>query len=356
MKKRRTLFVAAALVIVALVALTAAGCGSSTTTTTAAPAESTTSAQATTSVTGAESTATTAFTGEPVKLTFGVSGVACEAMIFAAYEEGFFEKYGLEVDLQTLGFEETKIGLSTGKIDAVVGNFGWIKPIQEGLQLKYVGGIHKGCITGVAPEGSDIKSPADLKGKRLGVNALGDGPHVLALTAIKEAGLSESDVDIKVYPADQLPLALQQGEIDAFINWDPYAAQYIEENGGHYWFENNVTPPFDENWCCHLVLPTAYLEKNPEVAQRLWAAVKEATLWVGEHPEEAAALEVEHDHVAGEPDKIAERLVTYGYEPTTDVKPALLNEIESLILAGVLDKGTDAQALLDQIWFELPQQ
>jgi NitT/TauT family transport system substrate-binding protein len=330
---------AVALTLVSSLAL--AGCGSK-----AGSTSSTGSADA-------SSTASTA----PIKIVYGVTGGACEAPVFAAKEKGFFEQNGLDVDVQILGFDELKTGLATGKVDATVGNLEWIKPIEEGMDIRFVQGIHRGCIRGVGKKGLNIKSAADLKGKRLGVNGIADYPDVLAESAIAAAGLDpKKDVEIKAYPGPELPLALKKGEIDAFIMWDPIPTQYLAENSGAtVWFDNMVTEPFNQNYCCMLTVSGKFADENPAALAKLSKAITEASLWVGKHPQETAKIEVEKKYVSGDEAQIAERLASYGWDPSVEEgKKSTLILAQQLQKIGLLNEGTDPQALVDRIYVTLP--
>ncbi|GAA4505766.1 ABC transporter substrate-binding protein [Actinoallomurus oryzae] len=81
------------------------------------------------------------------------------------------------------------------------------------------------------PENSSITSPADLKGKRVGVTAVASSGGTFARTAMKMQGLDPESV--KLVPigagAEQLN-AIKSGKVDALALWD---TQYqIVENSG----------------------------------------------------------------------------------------------------------------------------
>lgn len=291
---------------------------------------------------------------EPTKVTIAVTGAACEAPMYVAKDKGFFEKNGLDVDMQMLGFDQIKVGLATGKIAAVIGNLEWIKPIEEGLDLKFIQGLHMGCIEGVSPPDSGIETVADLKGKRLGHNGIGDYPDVLVRAALLEEGLDpDKDVEIKAYPGADLPLALKKGEIDAFIMWDPIASQYVAETGGNIWLDQSKTPPFNEWYCCMLVVPGSQAEETPDVTRAISAAVTEATQWIATHPEETAQVEVEGKWAAGTLEELTEQISGYGWDPAgASGKESLLTLATTLEQLGILNEGTDPQELTDRIYRE----
>jgi NitT/TauT family transport system substrate-binding protein len=74
----------------------------------------------------------------------------------------------------------------------------------------------------VAPEGSGISSAADLKGKTIGVLALGSASDLMTRGALKEAGL-DPDKDVKFLPVGvgaPMAEALDSGKVDAIAGWE----------------------------------------------------------------------------------------------------------------------------------------
>src|SRR5882762_3208883 len=56
----------------------------------------------------------------------------------------------------------------------------FLKPIEQGLDVKFTGGIHRGCLRVQAATNSSINSIADLRGKRIGVPGMGTPPFIFA--------------------------------------------------------------------------------------------------------------------------------------------------------------------------------
>ena len=78
------------------------------------------------------------------------------------------------------------------------------------------------------PKGSEIRSLAELKGKRV-VFAKASSSHNLTIAALEKAGLSYADIEpVTLAPADAAA-AFARGSIDAWTIWDPYFA--IAEQG-----------------------------------------------------------------------------------------------------------------------------
>lgn len=94
-----------------------------------------------------------------------------------------------------------------------------------GVELAYVGvepsSPHGEAI--IVPDGSPIRSVADLKGKRVALNK-GSNVHNLLVRVLAANGLSVHDVrTVFLTPSDARP-AYESGGVDAWVIWDPYLA------------------------------------------------------------------------------------------------------------------------------------
>src|SRR4029077_7869750 len=149
---------------------------------------------------GKKTSTTKVINSKHVKI--GYIGLTCEATIFVAYEKGFFKDEGLEPELVKCSWAAYKDNLALGSYDFtqhLVMYF--LKPIEQGLDVKFLGGVHTGCLRVQGPTNSPIKSVADLRGKRIGVPGMGTPPFIFATRAVSTAGLSPAkDIEWKVYP------------------------------------------------------------------------------------------------------------------------------------------------------------
>jgi NitT/TauT family transport system substrate-binding protein len=73
-----------------------------------------------------------------------------------------------------------------------------------------------------------IQAIQDLKGRRLGVTAIGAGTHVLAASILKKAGCSLADVQVvAVGSGPRLIQALKSGQVDAAMATDPTTTELL---------------------------------------------------------------------------------------------------------------------------------
>src|SRR5215204_6131690 len=166
---------------------------------------------------GSAATGTDAGAGGMTKIRVGYIGLTCEAPIFTAVEKGFFKEENLDVELVQCQWANYKDVLALGGFDVthhLVMYF--LKPLEQGLDVKFTGGIHRGCLRVQAGTKTNIRTIADLRGKRIGVPGMGTPPFIFANRVLGANGIDASkEITWLVFPAGELSLALSKGEVDA---------------------------------------------------------------------------------------------------------------------------------------------
>jgi NitT/TauT family transport system substrate-binding protein len=85
--------------------------------------------------------------GSRMKIRVGYIGITCEAPIFCAVENGFFKEEGLDVELVKCEWSKYKDVLALGGFDITHHLIMYLlKPIEQGLDVKFTAGIHRGCL------------------------------------------------------------------------------------------------------------------------------------------------------------------------------------------------------------------
>lgn len=292
----------------------------------------------------------------PKKVRIGNFGTTCEAPLFAAYENGFFKEEGLEVELIKGDHATLKESLATGKIDATDGVLQqWIKPVEQGLNVKFTAGIHNGCLQVLLPKNSPIKTVKDFKGKTIGVPAIGGGPMNMASRLLFKAGLDvKKDVNWRAFPAAELELALEKGEVDIIALPDPIA-QIIVDKGKAVSFVNMAKDaPFKDEYCCLAVVNGKLAEEDPATAAAITRAILKGAKWVSENPQEAAKLEVDKKYVPGNAETNGKVLAHYNYVPSVEGgEKALYTAAKGLQEIGILDPATNVEELAKNSFIKL---
>ncbi|MDS1030769.1 ABC transporter substrate-binding protein [Bacillota bacterium LX-D] len=303
-----------------------------------------------------QSTENTTTQKELKKIRVGYFGNTCEAPIYAAYEKGFFKEEGLDVELIKGDANTLKDGLATNKIDVTDGLLNqWMKPIEQGLNVKFTAGLHTGCIQVLVPASSTIKSFKEFKGKTIGVPTLGGGPMILVSRLLAKEGIDlKNDVKWKVFPNAELPLALENGEVDIIAVADPFAQIQVNDGKAKSIYNSATDSPFKDEYCCLVVVNGNLIEKDPDTAAAVTRAIMKGARWVNSNQQEIAKIEVEKKYVPGDAEVNAQVLATYNYEPSVEGgQKAVINGSKEMREIGVLDKSTDTDALARSAFIKL---
>ncbi|MCR1782460.1 ABC transporter substrate-binding protein [Nocardioides carbamazepini] len=113
--------------------------------------------------------------------------------------------------------------LSAGKVDMSQGSAPTAYAAAKlDPDLRIIGFLNGPAYLMVAPEGSGIEATADLKGKKIGVMALGSASDMMVRGSLNEAGLVP-DKDVKILPIGvgaPMAEALNSGTVDAIAGWE----------------------------------------------------------------------------------------------------------------------------------------
>lgn len=155
----------------------------------------------------------------------------------------------------------------------------------NGVPLKTVYVYSKPEWTALAvPKDSPIQTVADLKGKKVAVTR-GTDPFFFLLRSLKEAGLSQNDVEIVNLQHADGRLALERGQVDAWSGLDPHLAASELKNGTRLLYRN-----IDFNTFGTLNVREEFLNKYPDYVKRVIASYERAREWILANPDQAAEI------------------------------------------------------------------
>ena len=163
---------------------------------------------------------------QTVRVGWCAKTVSSAAAPFAiATKLGWFEKDGIKVDLVPLpGSTDCVKLVATKELQASLPSVEPLAIIRpQGVKAKFFYTAYQGNIYGIAvPEGSPVKSIADLKGKRIGVISMASAGVIVARALVKAAGMNpDSDVSIIVAgEAAQTAALLNSKQVDALSQFD----------------------------------------------------------------------------------------------------------------------------------------
>jgi len=149
-----------------------------------------------------------------------------------AIEKDMFKQAGVDVQFEWFDYVASMDAFAAGQLDAV--------PMTNGdtLVTGSTGGKGIMVLINDYSNGNDmvvaapgIQSIADLKGKKVGVE-IGFVGHLLLLNALKEAGMTEDDVELLNVPTNETPQVLASGDVSAIVAWQPNSGQALAQVPG----------------------------------------------------------------------------------------------------------------------------
>lgn len=136
----------------------------------------------------------------------------------------------------------------------------------------------------IVPAGSPIKTVADLKGRKVAV-LKGAGAHYLLLTALKQAGLKASDIDLRFLEPQDAAVAYANGSVDAYSIWDPLLGIQLQGGKSHV-IADGITAKVE--YSRYYTATTSFAKKHPEVLRVVFEELQATGRWVKANPREAA--------------------------------------------------------------------
>lgn len=198
-----------------------------------------------------------------------------------SYMKEIAPKYGLKIEERVFAkgldiipaIVAGEIDIAASALDAAIAGRSGGAPIYA------VAGFAKGGARVVGRTDLNLKSIADLKGKKVGV-ARGGAQELLLLAELAKAGLTWSDkegkdVQIVYLPFADLNQALMAKQIDAMSQSEPQSSQAINKGYG-----TEIVKPYDTPMgepIRTLVMTEKMYNEKPEVAQRVLDCFVEAT-------------------------------------------------------------------------------
>ena len=131
--------------------------------------------------------------------------VASQSYLWIAKEAGYFDRNGLDVKVVFISSGANNVAaLLAGDVDiGIIGGMGVIRAKLGGADLYFIGAT-KNHYAGSIVAQPQIKTPAELKGKRIAITRRGSNPEYMAKAALQRFGLN-ADRDITFIQAGGAP-------------------------------------------------------------------------------------------------------------------------------------------------------
>jgi NitT/TauT family transport system substrate-binding protein len=299
-------------------------------------------------------------TGAPRKLKLSWNaGAVCLTPLPVAIDHGFFQKQNLDVELVNYSGSTDQLleAIATGKTDAGLGMaLRWLKPLEQGFDVKIAAGTHGGCMRVLTRTGSGVDKLADLKGKSVAVGDLGGPDKNFFSIQLAKLGIDPvKEVDWRVYPGNVVNIAADKGEVHAFLASDPLADLWLKD-GSYREIASNLDGEYRDKSCCIVGLRGSLVREEPEAARAITQALLNAAAFTSEHPEEAAKSFLPYAPKAASLADI-ERMIryhTHHHHPVGEVlKRELQAYAEDLKAISVFKPSTNTAKFAERIYVDV---
>jgi NitT/TauT family transport system substrate-binding protein len=211
---------------------------------------------------------------------------------------GYFKDAGVDVSLkEEPSGADAETLLLANQVDGVVGFYDHTVVIQpQGKCLESVVQFSKapGEVEVVSAK-SNIDSPADFKGKHLGVTSPGSSTDFLTQALAGKAGVATSDyTTVKAGAGDTFIAALNQGAIDAGMTTDPTVARLVDSGQGKVLIDMRTEEGSKKALggaypSSSLYMQCSYVQSHKDAVQKLANAFVRTLSWMSSHsPQEIA--------------------------------------------------------------------
>ncbi|HEY1269139.1 MAG TPA: ABC transporter substrate-binding protein [Candidatus Binatia bacterium] len=169
------------------------------------------------------------FAGDKIKIALTTVGGSFLAGGVAA-KKGFFQREGLDVELVQVNVAVALTALLSGDIDYTLLFGSTVRAAVRGMPVKVLASFMDAPTQSLVAR-ENIKSVAELKGKKVVVSSFGASAHVTTVLILHHFGITPGEVSFVAGGPDRARLAmLEQGLADAAI-LNPFAIVRAEKLG-----------------------------------------------------------------------------------------------------------------------------
>ncbi|MFI3206829.1 MAG: ABC transporter substrate-binding protein [Clostridia bacterium] len=246
-----------------------------------------------------ESEEETTLTDEVIKI-YGVIDPQLSAQQIIAEKMGYYEDLGLNIEnvYITSGGDMSSY-IASGEAQVSFETSYTTTPLTASdVEITMLATVNNIGATQavVASADSGIVVPSDMEGKTIGM-ASGSGVYIAIQECCEAYGVDFDTIEfVTLTSADQLA-ALENGSIDMMACWEPYVTTAQEDFGGtliftgtHSYFEGYDEDVSWLNFYTTFQVTDEFLAEYPAECEALLVAYSQATDYINENMEDAAAI------------------------------------------------------------------
>jgi NitT/TauT family transport system substrate-binding protein len=222
------------------------------------------------------------------QIRIGLSSVsAIHGAIWVAEEKGFLRKHGLDAEVIVTGQ-----GATAGVSALIAGDIQFLNSAGDAIINAQLRGADAVIIAAVINKGlqrimarPEIKTPEDLKGKKVGVTRFGAVSHLVLQLMLQRWGMEPNDVQVlQVGSSPAMIASLGKGGIDAAVLTVP--SVFVAEDRGYRILADLADTDISY---LHAMFNTTrkYLRANRDITRRFLEAYLEGIAYFKQHKRES---------------------------------------------------------------------
>ena len=234
-----------------------------------------------------------------VRVVAGTAGYDHIQPFMAEYMK-IWDKYGIKVNFMGGNYIRSNNQMSIGDFDVGYNQYAsTIRYKSAGVDGVITAASSANCALMVS--GQNIKSWADLKGKRIGIVTKFDVQYLtLVHSILPRFGLSEKDVQLALSPVPEVPAALLTGDIAAAFPFEPYGTNALEKGAKLLLAANDIIDKTKLNTDMlrnSMVMTHKFMSEHPDLAKKMvWAHLDAVHLM---QTDKKAAIDTLHHYISG---------------------------------------------------------
>jgi NitT/TauT family transport system substrate-binding protein len=213
-------------------------------------------------------------------------------------KKGFFSAQGIDINKRTLQ-SGNDIVLALANHNGEIGYFGWVPMMIASTQGIAISAVAPSEVEGTSiadnwqnilvKGDSSIRTPADLAGKTIAVNALKGVGEVMIKAALRKSGVNPNSVHLLAMPFPTMRTALRNGQVDAIWVPEPFLSQGLNLDNDRIVMAPG--PVLGKFWPIGAYGALAdWLKSNPALAKKFRTAINRSLTYAQSHPDEIRAL------------------------------------------------------------------
>lgn len=296
---------------------------------------------------------------DPVSLRVGIGGAGEEQLWLMSAKPSITPGQGKDYTLDVTRFagnDKRFQAFEAGALDFITTSANAaLLAASEGAKFKIIASLSRESANGfqttyLVNQNSPIKSIKDLKGKKIGIDALNSSTHLWAKLVLEKNGLDPNrDVTFVPVSFPAQGQALRSGMIDVGVFPQPFASTEEVQGGVRPLFTSHDAVPFDQELMLVIASPDI-LKKDPAAVRSFAKDLETSTRYYDDHTKDAREALISAHQVRVTPG-VYLTMSDYYRDPTDHVDVQTLAKMQDILIKnGIQRKPADVNQLVDMSW------